>query len=229
MLSATALQQLRKVARGDRGRELISEALVCRGYLLEMVRQFPEAIACCGEALSRTDPKDSPRSERIHVSGAHNLALAMSKSPHHSAKTAALQNIRRARELLKGQVRSAGRYRLLWVEGLVWAAVGLDRRAERAFRIALEGFRALQLPWEIALVGLDLGEILHLAREWGALAELAGETYKRFRVLSGDTEALAALSQWVSAIQAQNLSDEITGKARELIAAGVFKGAKPKK
>ena len=131
-LSAEAVEKLRKIAESDpvlSNRELLSKALVCRGYILEKVGQFPEAIACCGEALRRTDPKDSPRSERIHLSGAHNLALAISKSPH-SDKKAALKYIRQAGELLRGQVRSVGRYRLLWVEGILWSAVGLDRRAK---------------------------------------------------------------------------------------------------
>ena len=70
--------------------------------------------------------------------------------------------------------------------------------------------------------------------EWAELAELAGETYARFEILSaeseaGETEALAALAQWLAAIQAEKLTDEVTGKARELIAAGVSRGAKPKR
>ena len=228
-LSAGALATLRTVGQGSR--ELI-EALVCRGYVLSDVCRYSEAIASHGEALKRTNPKDSPAAERLHLAAVHNLAYAVSMSREHPDKTAALEYIRRAKQLLRGQVRSVGRYRLLWVEGILWAAVGLDRRAEQAFRIALEGFQALDLPWEIALVGLDLGALLF--GEWSELAELAGETFARFEILSaeseaGETEALAALAQWLAAIKAEKLTDEITGQARELIAAGAVRSCRQRR
>ncbi len=171
--------------------------------------------------------KASPASERLHLVAIHNLAYAVSKSREHPDKTLALKHIRKARQLVKGPpFRNVGRYRLQWIEGITWAALGLHARADKAFRIALEGFQHLRLPWEIALVSLDLGAVLHIGGEWAELEKLAAETYQRFQVLSGDSGALAALSQWMTAVNAQRLTDEVNEKTRAAIQSGVFKGAR---
>ena len=118
-----------------------------------------------------------------------------------------------------------GRYRLLWLEGICWAAIGYDRRAEQTYGSAKRGFERLKLPWEIALCALDLGEILRRLGKWDELVELAIETYSRFEILSGNAQALIALGQWQSAIQARSLTGKITSKARGVIVVGAHKGS----
>ena len=107
-------------------------------------------------------------------------------------------------------------------------------KAERLFRRALEGFEALRLPWENALVGLDLGSLLHLAGDFDDLEKIAGETFLLFRNLSGaDTQTLAALSLWVDAVKARRWKagdearrayDALHEKAWQAILAGVLAG-----
>lgn len=60
------------------------------------------------------------------------------------------------------------------------------------------------MPWETALVGLDLATLLHVCGELNALEEVAVRTYHRFEALSGaDKQTLAALSLWLSAVRSR--------------------------
>ncbi len=208
----------------DKGRAL-ARALIAKGYALTEYRRFDEALVCFGDALMAAGKPDkrSPDDLRLHSSICHNLALAISLA-HPSKQLVALSYIRKARELVKGGRRFVPRYRLLWVEGLVWARLGYHARAETAFKIAREGFDALKMPFEIALVSLDLGAIYAEHSEWDKLIPLAEETFKRFRVLAADTEAIAALSLWADAVKARKLTDEVTTRARQKIEARIGPG-----
>ncbi len=73
-------------------------------------------------------------------------------------------------------------------------------------------------------MALDLGELLRLFGEWAELEDLAGKIYQQFRVLSGDTKAVTALSLWADAVRARSLEDEQLHAVRQIIAAGVFRG-----
>ena len=202
----------------------VALALVCEGYAAATLRRYSDALRAFGEALTLIDPKDSPAAARVHLAAIGNLAYVVSSSPRHADHTAALDYIRQARELVKGGRRFVPRYRLLWVEGLVWARLGYHARAETAFKIAREGFEALEMPFEIALVSLDLGAVYAEHSEWDKLTPLAVETFQRFRVLAADTGTIAALSLWTDAVKARKLTDEITTRARQKIEARIGAG-----
>lgn len=99
--------------------------------------------------------------------------------------------------------------------------LGAHARAEKAFRFALKGFRALSLPWEIALVALDCCELLRLFGEWEELGRLAFETYTRFRELSGNTEAIAALSLILDSVRARKGTEAAIAAARQMVEARI--------
>ncbi len=223
-LASGAVEKLREIGAPEK---ILARALISRGYvLLFELGQVSDAMEAFGEALSLAgDSQGSPADKRLHGSACHNLAFAIvAKSASMRDQSRAMAYIQRAHEMVKGQRRSVGRYRLLWCEGLVWSRTGGHARGEKAFRVALEGFEALKLPWEIALVSLDLGALLQLFGEWAELEELAEKTYKRFRLLSADSGAIAALSQWLDAVRAQSLDEEQVDKTRRIIVAGVFSG-----
>ncbi len=204
-------------------------------------RRLTKAVDAFGEALDLVGKPESPAEERVHDTATKNLAIALSESGSLADQRTALLYIRRAHRSLRGRVRCPARYRLFWVEALIWSRLGSHARAEKLLRRALEGFEALQLPWEIALVGLDLAALLHLCGEVDELEEIALKTFERFRVLSGaDTQTLAALQLWVDAVKARawetvDVDPEDPGKAlrgyeskhgaaRQAILAGVATG-----
>ena len=80
------------------------------------------------------------------------------------------------------------------------------------------------MPFEIALVSLDLAALHHLFSEWGNAERLALDTLERFQVLAADKEAIAALKIWSEAVKARKLSEAITEKARQVIEAGLSPG-----
>ena len=196
-------------------------ALVRRGYVLAELRSFPEAVTCFGDVLRRINPKESEAASRTHKAATHNLAYTLSQSPRPGDAAAALPYLRQAREQIKSLPRCSQRYRLSWVEGLVWVKVGAHARAEKAFRFALKGFRVMALPWEIALVALDLCALLHFFGEWEELADLALETFQRFRELSGHSETVAALSLILDAIRARKGIEAAITAARRVVEARI--------
>ncbi len=222
----------------------LGQGLIAKGYVLasELAR-YSQAVDAFGEALTLSgNGKESAAAERLHATACNNLAWALSDSGSLADQRTVLLYIRQAHRLLIGQVRSPARYRLFWLEAKVWDRLGSHAKAERLFHRALEGFEALQLPWEVALVGLDLAALLHLCGEFAELEKIARSTYQQFRLLSGaDRQTLAALSLWVDAVKRrswiaddQDDDDEkanalreydgLHGKARHLILAGVLAG-----
>ncbi len=196
----------------------LGQALISKGYVLasELGRRT-EAIDLFCEALALAGKPKTPAEERLHESACHNLALAIHESSAFSGQQKALGYCQHARELLKGRKRSAARYRLLWVEALIWSNLGSHAKAERLMRQSLEGFQVLKMPWEIALVGLDLAALHHLCGEWHKVKEVAADTYQWFRLLAADTKAIAALSLWNDAVKAELWEEAKLGKARQTI------------
>ena len=179
-------------------------ALVAKGYVLfNDFARYAEAIDAFGEALLLAgNIRNSAARKRLHETASKNLAMALSESGKLRNQRTALLFVRQAHKLLRGQVRCPERYRLFWVEGLILCRLGMHAKAEKLFQRAIEGFEALRLPWEIALVGLDLAALLHLCGDYGELEKVAGATFERFRVLSGaDRHTLAALSLWMDAVK----------------------------
>ncbi len=195
-----------------------SDTLVRRGYALAELGRFAEAVACFGDALRGLDPKESTVAKWTHYGAIHNLAYALPKTKQGDGWTA-LGYVRKARELLKGQRLSLWLHKLNWVEGLAWRHVGMEARAEQCFQVARRGFIRLGVPWEIALVSLDLCALHRDCGEWSELETLAADTYRRFRELSGNTQAIAALSLCVDAARAGRGVKAAIAAARELVEA----------
>ena len=198
-LATVALKSMRAIEAAPLG-----GALVAKGYILgSEFGRHAEAIALFGEALSlEDDARGAAARRRIHETACKNLAFLLSDSGKISNQRTALLFIHQAYRLLRGQVRCPERYRLYWVEALIWDRLGMHAKAEKLFRRALEGFEALRMPWEVALVGLDLAALLHLCGEYAQLEKVAASTFERFRTLSGaDRHTLAAFSLWVDAVK----------------------------
>ncbi len=204
-----------------------SDTLVRRGYVLNGLGRFSESVECLGEALQGIQPEESAAAARTHHCAVQNLAVAMTKW-RQAPPWQALGHVREAKRLLGGRRRSMPRHRLQWLEGLVLgrlescgarAGYSLPERAERAFQRAREGFIQLRAPWEIALVGLDLAALYRALGRWDDLFAVAFDTLQRFRQLSGNTQAVAALSLCVDAARARSGAAAAITAAQEVIAA----------
>ncbi len=195
-----------------------SDTLVRRGYALAELERNAEALACFGDALRDLNPRESTVAEWTHHAAIHNFPYVLTKTKRGDGWTA-LEYVRKAREILKGQRQSMALHKLNWVEGLVWRHLGMDARAQQCFQVARRGFIRLGVPWEIALVSLDLCALHRDCGEWSELGTLAADTYRRFRELSGNTQTIAALSLCVDAARARRGVKAAIAAARELVEA----------
>ena len=202
--------------------------LLCRGYALDKLKRFSEAAGYFCQVLERINLKSKPRPsaaiKRLHRSAVLNLANAV-KELGPSSCWKALGHVARAKKLTPHRP-SLPLCQLHWVEGLIWGKLWshdtptgfpLTNEAERALKRALHGFLYLRLPWEIVLVSLDLAQLYRALGRWDELLEISLETLQRFRVLSGDTRAVAALSLIVDAARAKENAEAVIVAARETV------------
>ncbi len=212
-----------------------SRTLVPRGYTLVILQRFSEAVDCFGEVLKEVNPKESSVAKRTHHAAVHNMAYAVQQEGGSVSCWMALGYVGRAKRLLKQP--GLPLHSLQWVEGLIWrnlqkydvrTGFSLTDEAERALQRALHGFLTLRAPWEIALVGLDLATLYRSLGKWQELVDLALDTLQRFCILSGNTQAIAALQLLVNASQARKGVETAIVAAQKIIRAKVQQGAKGK-
>ena len=221
-LAEGAVAALRKIDSDDEPNIALRLgcALISYGYaLIDGFGRHQEAIDAFGEAILLAGAAKSPAHQRLHTAGALNLAYVIAVSRSFEGHSRALGYLNKARTHLKGQRRNAARYRILWVEGLIWSKTGSHAKAEKLFLLALEGFTALEMPYEIALVGLDLGAVHALLGHWDELQELAAQTVRVFQLHAGSTPVYAALSQWLKAVRAQTLEEKLCEETRQMVLA----------
>ncbi len=209
-------------------RRRLAEAQAVRGYVLNEAKYFTAAIPCHGKALTLAlsmerarpdDPVDVAALARVVEAARANMAYAISQAPGAGFAATALGYISSAQHELRGRRDSLTRHLLQWTEGKVYMRLERPDRAEKRFKVARRGFVRLEAPWETAHVSLDLAALYRAGERWQELHDLAADTFRRFRELCGDFEAIAALGLWVDAVKARRgVATAIEG-AREVIAA----------
>ena len=191
------------------------KVLLCRGNALAILGCSSQAVGCYGQILAKINLKSrssapSPE-QRVHEAAAGNLGYVVKEGAGPQACWTALGHVAKAKKLSRHRP-SVALYQLQWIEGLIWdklrtygtpTGFSLAREAEQALQRALRGFLHLRVPWEIALVSLDLARLYRDLGRWDELLELSLETLQRFRVLSGDTRAVVALGLVVDAVRAK--------------------------
>lgn len=189
-------------------------ALAIRGMVYALNRRFAEAVSTLSKALGTY--KLPPRAE---YSATHNLGCALAEADNPDLAMAE-RHLHRARQML-GPRRSVQKSRLYWIEGMIFLRRGsafIERGEQRLLR-ALTGFLKFQVPYEIALVSLDLSTLLRFQKRWPELEELAAATYRGFRKLREDSQALAALKLWLDASRSRSLSEELIFEVKTTLEA----------
>lgn len=208
-----ALKLAEKAVAQSDSPNTLAAALSARGYVYLEMGRYSEGVREYGKALSVIEPKDR-LSKRVHYGATHNLSFAVSQNPSPEALSEALAYVRHARSLIRVHRRSLAKYQLYWIEGKILIKLGLGRRGEALLKKAQAGFTKLDVPFEIALVGLDLSELYRDEGRCDELAELAAETYLRFEALSADAEAITALVLWRDAAQPKKLEDQLLSEVK---------------
>ncbi len=188
-------------------RKHLGEVLVIRGYFYDQVGNNAAAMKDWSEALKCTDPKTRPR---VHHCASYNLAYGLvAKGAVDSRSLSTVEgHLSKARKFLSKRPRSKQKLLLVWLQGIVMMRFGSTRRGEAAFKSARRGFIEMGVPFEFALVSLDLGRYLYRSRELEELKSLAVETQQLFSTLCADSQANQALVIWRDAVLARTVSTE---------------------
>ncbi len=77
----------------------------------------------------------------------------------------------------------------------------------------------MSATYHVGVISLDLAGLYLQHGRGEDMARLAADTYRCFRALSVEREALAALSLWTTAIKKRQLTQELLGNVREKLTA----------
>jgi tetratricopeptide (TPR) repeat protein len=119
-----------------------------------------------------------------------------------------------------------------WVEAKIARGLGQPGRAEELLIKAREGFLAQSAPYEVALVSLELAGLFAEQGRITELKQLAQEMAPVFSSRQIHREALAALTLWRQAVEAETASAELAARVARVIKQGRYEksasGRKPR-
>jgi tetratricopeptide (TPR) repeat protein len=144
------------------------------------------AIPLLQEALTLIEPGREPR---LDLSIRHNLATALADA---GRALEARRLFAESRDLYPPEPWLQNRRR--WLSGKIARGLGQLAEAEAAFLAARDGFLAEGIPYDTALVTLELAALYAEAGRTAELRRLAAETVPIFRSRRIHREALIALS-----------------------------------
>lgn len=200
------------VYRRERLSERLGRALVKRGSFLLFEGRHADALRTTLETLPLLRPERDVRTFSI---AAHNAISCLNATGYSIAARSLLEAVRRLYERLGDRVNLL---RLDWTAAEIDRELGLVPRAERALAAVREGFIERGMPYDAALVSLQLAEIYARDRDSLRLERLAREMFPIFQSRALHRGALAALILFREAVamrQAdQRLIQDLAGYLR---------------
>jgi tetratricopeptide (TPR) repeat protein len=180
------------------GRSLVNLSLV-HSYAGEV----EESIEALYRSLALIDPEQEPRTG---LCARHNLAgyLAEAGRPEE-----ALRLYRETRPLYRVFPDAWTQNRRKWLKGRIDHGLGRRRAAEFFLRAARDGFLAEGIPYDTALVSLDLALLYAEQGRSAELKHLAAGMVPLFASCHIHREALAALSFFQQAIEAEKATLDV--------------------
>lgn len=166
---------------------LVGCTRVDRARTLRELGRLDAAVESVRAGLEQIDAERNPR---MALAGKHNLTLYMQELGETEQATRLIGDLLPLHARLGGAI---DRLRLRWLEGKIAHLQGDLDRAQAAFEEVRAAFVERSIPYEVALVSLDLAAV-HLRRErFAEVLQLAGEMLTVFRSLGIDREAIAAI------------------------------------
>jgi tetratricopeptide (TPR) repeat protein len=170
-----------------------------------------QAIPILQQALELIDPEQEPR---LLLCTRHNLIDYLASSGRYLE---AQGLYRETRPLYRDFPDPWAQNRRKWVRGKIARGLGQPRLAESLFTAARDGFVKEGIPYDTALVSLEIATLYAEQGRTQDLKRLAQEMLPIFSSLQVHREALAALTFLKQAIEAERASLEVvTGVATYL-------------
>lgn len=155
------------------------------------------------QALDLIDPEQEPR---LLLCARHNLIDALTESGRHLE---AQGLYRTTRSLYRSFPDAWTQNRRKWVKGKISRGLGQIDHAESLFLAARDGFLGEGIPYDTALVSLELASLYAKQGRAADLKRLAAEMVPIFSSLNIHREALAALAFLRQAVQAERASEAL--------------------
>lgn len=165
-----------------------------------------EAISLLNKSLPLIDPEQEPR---LLLCARHNLVDYMAGSGRFLE---AQRLYRDARPLYRSFDEPWVQNRRRWVRGKISKGLGQLQHAETRLLAARDGFVAEGVPYDTALVSLELALLYAEQGRTAELKRLAAEMVPIFASRHIHREALAALAFFRQAVEAETAGAELVGK-----------------
>lgn len=163
------------------------------------------------QALELIDPEQEPR---LRLCACHNLIQDLTETGRFGEAQKVYQETRPLyREFLDAWTQS----RRKWVKGKISFGLGRMMQAERLLLAARDGFIAEGIPYDTALVSLELAALYAREGRTADLKRLSQEMFPIFSSLRIHREALAALSFLQKALDAEQVGVELVTRVAEFL------------
>lgn len=166
---------------------LAGRALISKGLALHRDERPREAVAILREGLAALVPEREPK---LLASGQHTLILSLVEAGEYGEAGKQLLESRLRQEFADDPLNLL---KLRWVEGKIFAGLGKLQRAEEIFSEVQEEFRRRDRKYLVAMLGLELAEVLLRQGRSEEVEPLAQEALEIFQELRVDREALRAV------------------------------------
>lgn len=186
-------------------------SLLKMSTLHHQMGNLESAIQLLYQSLRLIDPEQEPR---LLLCARHNLIDDLAEA----GRFLEAQGLyRESRPLYRDFTDAWSQNRRKWVKGKISRGLGQADQAESLFLAARDGFIGEGIPYDTALVSLELATLYAAQGRTADLKRLAGEMVPIFSSLNIHREALAALTYLKQALEAERASVElVTGVAAYL-------------
>jgi tetratricopeptide (TPR) repeat protein len=186
---------------GDRhlaARALISKGL-CAGYAFEV----HEAVLLLARGLTLLDGAREPK---LVLAAIHNLIWCLVECGQGAQ---AERLFRESRLLYARFAEKLDSMKARWLEGRIAAAIGDNERAEKRFQEALSHFETARLPYEMALVSLDMATLWLRSGRTIEIRQIIQKTITVFRDRGIRREALGMLIVLREALKKEQATESL--------------------
>ncbi len=180
------------------GRALISKG-VSTGYAFNV----EDAVHLISQGLGLIDAGRDPK---LAMVGIHNLIWCLVES---GQVVQADQLFAHSRTLFSSYIERLDAIKATWLEGRIAAALGDDTRAEQRFMEARTSFEEAELPYDVALVALDMAALWLRAGRTVDTRRVIDETISIFRARKIRREAIGMMLMLREALQKDQATEAL--------------------
>lgn len=181
------LDQLYRIHQGRGDHHMAGRALISKGIAVGHASDTEQAVRLLSQGLRQID---SQRDPKLVLAAVHNLIWFLVEAGRLAEADCLLGE---SRGLYAAYGERLDNLKVLWLEGRIAAGLGDDLRAEGAFQQVRTGFVEVEMPYDAALVSLDLAAIWLRQGRTAEIRRLLDETLTFFRARNIRREAIGAL------------------------------------